>query len=84
MPHFELLAPVRMNVVCFAWRGGENTPVAVNDFVARVRDGGETFVTPTCYRGRWGLRAAFSNWRTRESDLARIADALEKAAEVGN
>ena len=84
LPHFELLAPVRMNVVCFAWRGGENTPVAVNDFVARVRDGGETFVTPTCYRGRWGLRAAFSNWRTRDSDLARIADALEKAAEVGN
>ena len=85
-PHFELLAPVRMNVVCFALRGQESddAQTAVNAFVKRVRDGGETFVTPTCYRGRWGLRAAFSNWRTRDNDLPRITKALESAASVPN
>ena len=75
-----------MNVVCFALRGQESddAQTAVNAFVKRVRDGGETFVTPTCYRGRWGVRAAFSNWRTRDNDLPRITKALESAASVPN
>jgi len=82
--HFELLAPVRMNVVCFGLLRpptGTSEESAVQSLVQRVRDGGEAFLTPTVYGGRWGLRAAFSNWRTGEADVTRVFAALAKAAE---
>ena len=83
--HFELLAPVRMNVVCFALRdesasnASKHGETAVQAFVQRVRDAGDVFVTPTTYRDRWGIRAAFSNWRTSEADVERVFAALENA-----
>lgn len=79
---FELLAPVRMNVVCFALRdiAEAKAEAETQRFVKRVRDAGEAFVTPTVYGGRWGLRAAFSNWRTDEDDVLRVFAALEDAA----
>jgi glutamate/tyrosine decarboxylase-like PLP-dependent enzyme len=77
---FELLAPVRLNIVCFALRRGDGTPETAAQFAAAVRDGGRTLVTPTVLRGRAGLRAAFSNWRTTERDLDIIWEALRDAA----
>ncbi|MGB2818239.1 MAG: pyridoxal-dependent decarboxylase [Burkholderiaceae bacterium] len=80
---FRLLAPVRMNVACFTLRDalpGAAGEAAVQDFVRRVRDGGELFITPTVYQGHWGLRAAFSNWRTTAADVDRAWRALEAAA----
>jgi len=82
---FELLAPVRLNVVCFALRSAPTGPAGeapTQAFVRRVRDAGETFVTPTVLHGRWGIRAAFSNWRTRDDDVERVRRALEAAAPV--
>ncbi|MGX6608357.1 pyridoxal phosphate-dependent decarboxylase family protein [Micromonosporaceae bacterium Da 78-11] len=73
IPGVRLLAPVRLNVVCLAVPGD---PVAVARSVA---DAGEAFVTPTVYRGDPGLRIAFSNWRTEESDEERVITALRKA-----
>lgn len=51
----------------------------VQAYVAAVRDRGETFVSPTCYAGSWGLRAAFSNWRTGEEDVERAFASLVAA-----
>jgi glutamate/tyrosine decarboxylase-like PLP-dependent enzyme len=76
-----------MNVVCFALReesagnGSKHGEAAVQTFVQRVRDAGDVFVTPTTYRGRWGLRAAFSNWRTSQADVERVFAALENAVD---
>ena len=75
-PQFELLAPVRLNIVCFALREPKLTP----RFVTAVRDGGHTFVSPTVVRGRTGVRAAFSNWRTTDRDLDIVWEALLSAA----
>jgi glutamate/tyrosine decarboxylase-like PLP-dependent enzyme len=82
---FRLLAPVRMNVACFTLRDalpGAAGEAVVQDFVRRVRDGGELFITPTVYQGQWGLRAAFSNWRTTAADVDRAWRALEAAAPI--
>jgi glutamate/tyrosine decarboxylase-like PLP-dependent enzyme len=80
---FRLLAPVRMNVACFSLRDAPAGPAGegvVQAFVRRVRDSGEVFVTPTVYHGQWGVRAAFSNWRTADSDVMRAWNALQTAA----
>ena len=75
----RLLAPVRLNVVCFTL-ARDPSPDRVASFVRSVAASGEAFVTPTVYEGVPGVRAAFSNWRTGPPDVARIFAALSAAA----
>ena len=74
-PRLRLLAPVRMNVVCFtlAQDPGE---ARIQTLVRVLRDAGEVFMTPSVYEGVWCLRAAFSNWRTTHEDVERVMQAL--------
>lgn len=65
---FRLLAPVQMNVVCFTLNGDMDAE-KVKSFLAKLRDDGRVFMTPTIYLGTPGIRAAFSNWRTEEKDV---------------
>ncbi|MFM8739094.1 MAG: aspartate aminotransferase family protein, partial [Cytophagales bacterium] len=71
-PQFELLAPVRLNTVCFTLRGEEN-PKRVQEFLERLNATGKVFMTPTVYKGRKGIRAALVNWRTKEEDVRMVA-----------
>jgi glutamate/tyrosine decarboxylase-like PLP-dependent enzyme len=75
-PDFELLDPVRMNVVCFKLRAGLDR----SRFLAQVSADGRTFVTPTVLHGQPGVRAAFSNWRTTVADVEIVYAALAEAA----
>lgn len=74
----RLLAPVRLNVVCFTL-ADDPTSERVTAFVEAVAAGGDAFVTPTVYRGTAAVRAAFSNWRTTDQHLDRVVAALERA-----
>lgn len=74
---FDLLAPVKLNIVCFAPRN----PDITSEVIERVRDSGSTFVTPTVLGARSAMRAAFSNWRTTESDIDIAWQALVQAAQ---
>jgi glutamate/tyrosine decarboxylase-like PLP-dependent enzyme len=64
---FRLLAPVRMNVVCFSFKE-ETTMDDIRSFLAAVRDDGRVFFTPTLYKGVPAIRAAISNWQTELED----------------
>ncbi|MEU8510763.1 pyridoxal-dependent decarboxylase [Kitasatospora sp. NPDC048722] len=72
----RLLAPVRLNVVCFTL-ADDPTAERLAGLAAEVA--GEAFFTPTRYAGVPALRAAFSNWRTTEADVRRTVAALARA-----
>jgi glutamate/tyrosine decarboxylase-like PLP-dependent enzyme len=66
---FTLLAPVRMNVVCFTLVSDRLSPALIDHFAAGLQADGRTFMTPTLYNGLPALRAAISNWRTQAEDI---------------
>ncbi|MFE3625991.1 pyridoxal phosphate-dependent decarboxylase family protein [Streptomyces goshikiensis] len=76
-PAFRLLAPVRLNVVCFTLA---DDPAPARLAALREAVAAEVFVTPTVLAGTPALRAAFSNWRTTREDVRRAAQALRTAA----
>ncbi len=66
---FRLLAPVRMNVVCFTLNRDDLSAELVDQFADGLTTDGRTFMTPTIYKGTPGIRAAISNWRTEANDI---------------
>ncbi|MEU9238660.1 pyridoxal-dependent decarboxylase [Streptomyces sp. NPDC048385] len=79
LPALRLLAPVRLNVVCFTL-AEDPAPQRVDALVRAVAASGEAFLTPTVYGGVPALRAAFSNWRTSEDDTRRVLAVLAAAS----
>jgi glutamate/tyrosine decarboxylase-like PLP-dependent enzyme len=79
---FRLLAPVRLNIVCFTLvqPGGNPSLEQVQALLGRVKEDGRVFLTQTVYDGVPGIRAALSNWRTTEADLDLAATALREVA----
>ncbi|MFJ2774086.1 pyridoxal phosphate-dependent decarboxylase family protein [Streptomyces sp. NPDC087300] len=80
LPGLRLLAPVRLNVVCFTL-ADDPTAARLAALADAVSD--DVFLTPTVYAGVPALRAAFSNWRTTGSDVQRITEALHRALPAG-
>lgn len=86
---FDLLAPVRLNIVCFALRRreGEEPQTAAarrDELLERLTADGRVFLSPTVFAGRPGIRAAFSNWLTEEADVEVVTAALEEMAGSGS
>jgi len=75
--NFELLAPVRLNNVCFTLSGDENQE-KVPAFLTLLNITGKVFMTPTVYNEKKGIRAFFVNWRTREADIEIIIAEIKK------
>jgi glutamate/tyrosine decarboxylase-like PLP-dependent enzyme len=72
---FRLLAPVRLNGVCFTLTTNLAAKQAltladIQKFLAALNQKGEVFLTPTVYKGIPAIRAAFSNWRIQAGDVA--------------
>lgn len=72
---FEVLAPIRFNVVCFGLMQEEEVSV----FLKRLTLEGKVFLTPSVYQEKSCIRVAFSNWRTSAQDLSVIQQALLSA-----
>jgi glutamate/tyrosine decarboxylase-like PLP-dependent enzyme len=78
-PHFELLAPVRLNTVCFALKNAatENDTAA---FLHDLNSFGKVFMTATVYKGQKGIRAAMVNWRSSAADVELVISLMEQLA----
>ena len=81
---YELLAPVRLNIVIF--RGMLRDDAASNAGQKALLDAinatGKVYVTPGQLHGKSGIRAAFSNWMTGPEDVEIFADALKQACKT--
>jgi glutamate/tyrosine decarboxylase-like PLP-dependent enzyme len=75
--HFKLLAPVRMNVVCFTLKEEALTFERIQQFLHAIMLDGRIFFTPTIYKGIPAIRAAISNWQTTSSDIRLTVEVLE-------
>lgn len=86
---FERLAPVPLSVVAFRYHPagdvGEERLDALNEaLLAAVNATGEVFLSHTRVRGRYAIRLAVGNLRTRETHVRRAWDLLRgAAAEIG-
>src|SRR3990172_7954117 len=69
----ELLAPVPLNVVCFRFFSPELDEPALDrlneELLLRLQEGGAAVLNSTRLRGRYCLRAAITNHRTRREDF---------------
>ncbi len=71
---FTLLAPVRLNTVCFSLTDPHHDKV--HAFLEILNARGKVFMTPTQYLGTAGIRAALVNWRTTQEDLRVVQKEL--------
>ena len=83
--HFELLAPVQFNIVCFRYNDGSMSEVELDDFndelVIRLQESGEAVTSSTNVGSRRAIRLCIVNQRTRDEDLVRTLKALKRIAE---
>ena len=78
-PTLELLAPVQLSAVCFAFKNGANSQAVL----ARLVEEGTALLGPVHINGRNGIRACITNYRTRESDIDLAMDRLVQLAVTG-
>jgi glutamate/tyrosine decarboxylase-like PLP-dependent enzyme len=75
-PDLELLAPVRLNVVCFRYRPRGLTEEALDSLNRRlgaeILADGRVYFGTTVYGGRVAFRPAICNWRTTQDDVDLI------------
>lgn len=80
LPDFELLAPVRLNIVCFALKGAD---AARRDrLLDALKADGRVLLTPTFFAGQPAIRAAFSNWSTSAQDIPLLLNALQECTKA--
>ena len=84
-PDFERAAPAPLSVVTFRYRpAAEHDPERVDALnravLERVNASGEVFLSHTAVRGRYAIRLAVGNLRTREAHVRRAWDLLRSAA----
>ncbi len=85
-PALELLAPVPLNVVCFRHRGRPDQDAAAVDelnreILVRLHESGTAVPSGTTVGGRFAIRVAITNHRSRRPDFDLLVDASLRAAQ---
>ena len=74
---WELVAPRGFSLVCFRLQGSDEANEAL---LERVNRTGELFLSHTKLAGRYVLRLAVGNLRTKEDDVRRAWEVLQREA----
>ena len=81
----ELLAPVKLNIICFRFNPGHLEESALNQLNQSlgeaVLEDGRVYAGTTTYCGKTAFRPALSNWRIREEDVELFVTVIR---ELGN
>lgn len=70
-PELDLLAPVGLNIVCFAYKGADNAAI-----VADLHEAGRVAPSTTTLDGRTAIRAAIVNHRTGPEDVEALVEGV--------
>jgi glutamate/tyrosine decarboxylase-like PLP-dependent enzyme len=76
-PRLELVAPRPTNVVCFRYRRSDLDETALNALnrrlVIELQESGRYIVSSTTLAGRYAMRVAITNHRSRMEDFTALA-----------
>jgi aromatic-L-amino-acid/L-tryptophan decarboxylase len=79
-PKLELLAPVPLNVVCFRYHPSQADESKLNvlnqELLLRLQESGTAVLSSTMLDGRFALRAAITNHRSRQADFDTLVAAV--------
>ncbi|HEX9893487.1 MAG TPA: pyridoxal-dependent decarboxylase [Gemmatimonadales bacterium] len=80
-PELELLAPVPLNIVCFRYRGLGGVPDDIlnernRQLLMRLQTDGIAVPSHTVLQGRFAIRVAITNHRSRRSDFDALVEAV--------
>jgi aromatic-L-amino-acid/L-tryptophan decarboxylase len=83
-PELELLAPVPLNIVCFRYSAGARGDDELNDLnrelLIRLQESGAAVPSHTTLNGRYAIRVAITNHRSRREDFDLL---VSKVKEIG-
>src|SRR5262249_23275840 len=86
-PRLELVAPVRINIVCFRLQpadqalSGEALKSLNNEIMLKLQEDGIATLSDTTIHGEYCLRVAINNHRTRRSDLDLLVREVQRLGE---
>lgn len=81
---FRLLAPVRLNTVCFQPDPLKTNGLSIPELLNELNQEGLVFMTPSVYKGESCIRAALVNYRTTGNDIAIAITAITEAIDKIN
>ena len=83
-PELELLAPVSLNVVCYAYKAPELPLAGQNELnreiLMQLQENGIAVPSSTMIRGRFAIRVAITNHRSQHEDFDLL---VAKSVEYG-
>jgi glutamate/tyrosine decarboxylase-like PLP-dependent enzyme len=81
-PDLELAGPVPLNVVCFRYTGAGLDDAHLNavnqEIVARLQEEGRLMPSGTTLRGRYAVRVAITNHRSRRADFDLLVSEVQR------
>lgn len=82
-PLLELVAPVNLNIVCFRHVADDEDAAKVlnTEVMLRIQESGIAVLSDTTVQGKYGLRCAFNNHRTRREDIDVFLSAVVHTAD---
>ena len=81
-PHLQLVAPVPMNIVCFRFTAPELSNEQQNqlneELLIRLQESGVAVPSSTTLQGRFAIRCAITNQRSRRQDFEMLVREVER------